>query len=124
MSIRAIVLHGSRIGASPRPRERVVEGLSAGRGPDRQPAGSTPRPSPEVPAVSSGPASSGPRVRLDLAPGFVTQLAAAGVAGLATGDRRSVRDPGAVLGRADAAYRGAIRLTTALEPGFLVSRSV
>ncbi len=53
---------------------------------------------------------------------FLTQLAG-GTPGLA-GERRSRRDPAAVAPRAAGAYRSTGRLTSDLEPGFIVVREV
>jgi hypothetical protein len=74
--------------------------------------------------VAGASPSTGPRQRPDYAPSFVTQLAATGAAGLASGDRRYHRDPSPVLDRAGAAYRQTVRLLTEIEPGFLAQRQV
>jgi hypothetical protein len=125
MYVRAIALHGSRIGSS-RPRaDRIVDEAASGRAAgDRNADQGHSRPAGrDVIPVGPSP-STGPRRRPELAPGFVTQLAATGATGLATGDRRSSpRNAPAVVVRADAAYRSAIRLTTMVEPGFLYRRS-
>jgi hypothetical protein len=65
--------------------------------------------------------TAGAFVRLAPSAPFITQLATTHL-GSAEGDRRAQRNPRVVAPRANGAYRAADRLSTEIEPGFLVKR--
>jgi hypothetical protein len=105
-------------------RPPVAPAAADNRTDGRRPDGESDLPTDRAP-VPAGPAASGaPRSRVDESAPFATQMAAALLGDLGSGDRRTRRRPETVIPRARSAYGRMLRLTTELEAGFIVRRDV